>query len=351
MKRILSLLFLTVLTVGMLHAQTDPKYLEGAVPMVDGKVSFTTEMNVGTMSKEQLFETLLDWANKRFQTTEKFKARILYSNPEEGSIAVAGDEYIVFSSTALALDRSRIHYQLLAFCDNGKCKINMTRIRYHYMEERDGGEKYEAEEWITDEFSLNKAKTKLYPISGKFRRKTIDLKDELFNEIRSTLGNQMIALGLKPAPTTPESQVAIVQQPVAPAVPAVTETVQAPATTEKPQPKAEADLTQQATRITLTAGGETLEIGKECWGGKNQLFGKDVTYCIIDTQKAMANMLLVQNDTYSISFYLPESSTPCMVINCKKMMLQNVKGEEAKKMNPACDANKAYNVYVGEIVK
>ena len=332
-------------------AQNNDKYLAGAVTTIDGRVTFKAETSIPNMTQEQFFTALLDWANQRFQPDGKMNARVLYQNPEEGSIAIGGEEYLVFSSTALALDRTRIYYQLKLFCDTGKCDIEMTRIRYWYNETRDGGEKYDAEEWITDEWALNKSKTKLAPISGKFRRKTIDLKDELFNEIRSTLGNQMIALGLKPAPTTPESQVAIVQQPVAPAVPAVTETVQAPATTEKPQPKAEADLTQQATRITLTAGGETLEIGKECWGGKNQLFGKDVTYCIIDTQKAMANMLLVQNDTYSISFYLPESNTPCMVINCKKMMLQNVKGEEAKKMNPACDANKAYNVYVGEIVK
>ena len=157
-------------------------------------------------------------------------------------------------------------------------------------------------------------------------------------EIRSARGNHMIALGLKAAPVTPESQVAVVQ-PSAPQ-PAVA-----------PQATSEEDAMKQAARITLTAGGETLEIGKECWGGKNQLFGKDVTYCIIDTQKTMANMLLAQSETYTISFYLAGNNEPAVVLNCKKMMQQNVKGEEAKKMNPACDATKAYNVYVGELVK
>lgn len=365
MKRILSLLFLTVLTVGMLHAQTDPKYLEGAVPMVDGKVSFTTEMNVGTMSKEQLFETLLDWANKRFQTTEKFKARILYSNPEEGSIAVAGDEYIVFSSTALALDRSRIHYQLLAFCDNGKCKINMTRIRYHYMEERDGGEKYEAEEWITDEFSLNKAKTKLYPISGKFRRKTIDLKDELFKDIQSTLGSKMIAMGLQAAPVTPESQVGMTQpqkpaQSVQPAqaavavVPAVPQVVASPvpAVQAAPATASPESLIEKAVRMTITAGNdEQFEISKDCWGGFGELFGKKVAFCLIDTQKTMGNMLMSQSDKYKISFYSDNNSQPVVVVECKKLMTQNINGEEAIKMNSNCVVGKTYNMYVGEILK
>lgn len=35
-------------------AQTDEKYLAGAIPVVDGKVSFTTEMQVPALSQEQL---------------------------------------------------------------------------------------------------------------------------------------------------------------------------------------------------------------------------------------------------------------------------------------------------------
>ena len=46
-------------------------------------------------------------------------------------------------------------------------------------------------------------------MTGKFRRKTIDLKDELFKEIQSALGNKMIELGLQAAPVTSESQVKV----------------------------------------------------------------------------------------------------------------------------------------------
>ena len=94
-------------------------------------------------------------------------------------------------------------------CKPGKCDLEMTRIRYWYDEARDGGEKYVAEEWITDDMALNKSKTKLTPICGKFRRKTIDLKDELFKSIQSSLGNRMIALGLQPAPVTPTPAVTV----------------------------------------------------------------------------------------------------------------------------------------------
>ena len=167
MKNIITLLFLYL--PFLVNAQTDAKYLEGAITLKNGKVTFSTEMVTPAMTKEQIYETILDWANKRFQPTEKMNARILFQNPEEGSIAIGGEEYLVFSNSALALDRTRIYYQMKVLCENGKSNIEMTRIRYWYDEARNGGEKYEAEEWIIDEWGLNKSKTKLAPICGKFR--------------------------------------------------------------------------------------------------------------------------------------------------------------------------------------
>mgnify|MGYP002595349266 CR=1 FL=1 len=150
-------------------AQTDEKYLAGAIPVVVGKVSFTTEMQVPALSQEQLYDALLDWANTYFKPEGKLNARVLYTNKEEGTIAAGGEEYLVFTSSALSLDRTRIYYQLLMTCKPGKCDLEMTRIRYWYDEARDGGEKYVAEEWITDDMALNKSKTKLAPIVSSAR--------------------------------------------------------------------------------------------------------------------------------------------------------------------------------------
>ena len=348
MKKFIAL-FLICLPL-MAVAQTDNKYLEGAVPVNNDKVEFSTELQVPAMTKQQIYDTMLDWANNKFQPKDKFNARVLYTNPQDGSIAVGGEEYMVFSSSALSLDRTRIYYLLSIVCDNGKCQIDMNRIRYWYNEARDGGEKYTAEEWITDEMALNKAKTKLAPVCGKFRKKTIDLKDELFAEMRSALGNKMIGLGLQAAPVKPAEQVAVVQPSVqpAPVVPVTVAPVQQPAVQET-KAVTEEDKIAQAVRMTISVNGEELEINKDCWGGRSQLFGKDVTYCIIDTQKTMSNILMSQSDNYRISFYPNGSNQPCVVIECKKMMMQNVKGEEAKKMNPSCNPDKSYNVYVGEV--
>ena len=227
----------------------------------------------------------------------------------------------------------------------------MTRIRYWYDEARDGGEKYEAENWIVDEWGLNKSKTKLAPICGKFRKKTIDLKDELFMEIQSVLGNKMIALGLKSAPIKPEAQVQIVQaQPISQPV----EIMQPEPTPEKINQASDdiETIITQSARMTITAGNdEQVEISKECWGGFGELFGKKVVFCLIDTQKTMGNLLMTQSENYKISFYQSNNNQPALVINCKKLMAQTINGEEAKKMSPNCIVGKSYNMYVGEIIK
>ena len=334
-------------------SQTDEKYLEGAITLKDGKVNFSTEMIVPAMTQNQIYETTLHWANERFQPNGKMHARVLYQNPEEGSIAIGGEEYIVFSSSALSLDRTRIYYQLKILCETGKCSVEMTRIRYWYDEARNGGEKYEAEEWITDDWALNKSKTKLTPITGKFRKKTIDLKDELFKEIQTTLGQKMIELGLEAAPVTPESKVIVtpVQQvtEVAVSQPQPTIVKSEKVTSETLN---EESMIAQAVRMTITAGNdEQFEISKECWGGFGELFGKKVAFCLIDTQKTMGNMLMIQSDNYKISFYSANNSQPVVVIQCKKLMTQNINGEEAQKMSPSCVVGKSYNMYVGEILK
>lgn len=347
MKRILTLL---IICLPLLVSAQEAKYLEGAVPVIDGKVTFSSEMKAPGMPKEQIYKTLLDWAIKRYQPTEKLNARILYQKPEESNFVIGGEEYIVFSSSPLSLDRTRIYYLLNVVCDTEKCNLTLTRIRYWYEEERDGGEKFTAEERITDKEALNKSKTKLYPIYGKFRRKTIDFKDELFNEVRTTLANQMIALGLTISATSTDASVPQANQQLLPTPP--TAKVEVPTISTSQNGNDIETLIKQAVRITITAGNdEQFEIGKEGWGGFSELFGKKVVSCLIDTQKTMGNMLMVQNDHYKISFYGPNEQQPTVVVHCKKLMQQNLKGEEAIKQNSKCQIEKSYNMYIGEMLE
>jgi colicin import membrane protein len=77
-------------------------------------------------------------------------------------------------------------YHIKVRCSNGKADISMSNIRYIYDEERKP-QHYTAEDWISDKEALNKKGTRVLPVSGKFRRKTIDRKDFLFNKFESLL--------------------------------------------------------------------------------------------------------------------------------------------------------------------
>ena len=328
MKNLKKYLLLILLCLPMvLQAQTESKYLEGAVPVVDGKVTFSTIIQAQGMSASQIYDKVLEWANKYFQPKENLTPKVLYSNAEKGEIIAGGEDYIVFASNYLIMDRTRIYYHLIANCEDEKCNLTMTRIHYWYEEEIDGGYKYKAEKWITDKEALNKSKNKLAKVSGKFRQKTIDYKDQMFNEIQSVLNGQV---NVK-TPTVQKTNV-------------VKETI------ENKRANQEA-MINNAVRITLTAGNdEQFEINKESWGGFGELFGKKVTFCLIDTQKTMGNMLMEKSDSYKVTFYSLENK-PVLTIHCKKLMNQTINGEEAKKMSKNCVAEKSYNMYVGEIIE
>lgn len=172
----------------LLTAQEDSKYLEGAVPVENGRVVFSEDIKVPSLSQNEVFETALNWAQQRFNTDE---CRVVYQNRDKGELAAAGKEYIVFSSTVLSLDRSKMSYQVLVYCKDQLCTIKLTNIRYEYnVAYQREPEKYVAEEWITDENAIYKGK--LNRISGKFRRKTIDFADELFTNAKNAFGQQAL---------------------------------------------------------------------------------------------------------------------------------------------------------------
>ena len=131
----------------------DQKYLAGAVPEVNGRVVFHTVIDAPGKSAAQVQDIVREYMQKMTKEANQF-------------------------------EQSRI--VLIVDCYDGKADITMTHIRYLYDEERQP-QTYNAEEWITDKEGLNKKQNKLARISGKFRRKTIDRKDFLFNKFAELL--------------------------------------------------------------------------------------------------------------------------------------------------------------------
>lgn len=166
--------------------KVDPKYLKGAVPEVNGQVVFSKHINVPGKTASQIYDIMLQYMQRLTKTSNQIESQISTSDDQKHEIVGIYQEWLVFKNTALSLDRTRFFYALRAQCSDGAVDIEMMRIRYLYEEERTP-QRMTAEEWITDKESVNKKNTKLMPMSGKFRRKTIDRKDYLFNKFESLL--------------------------------------------------------------------------------------------------------------------------------------------------------------------
>jgi len=168
-------------------ANPDAKYLTGAVPVADGKVVFETTIEAPGKSAEQIYQTLRKCLNDMTKEENQFEqSRIVLTDSVSHQIVASYQEWLVFKSTALVLDRTRLFYHIIADCKDGKADIKMTKIYYLYEEERDP-QTLKAEEWITDEYGLKKNKRKLSRVTGKFLRKTIDRKDYLFDKFAKLL--------------------------------------------------------------------------------------------------------------------------------------------------------------------
>ena len=165
----------------------DSKYLAGAVPVVDGRVVFKTEISAPGKSKEQIYDILLKYMTQLTKEKNQFEqSRLIVKDSIRYTLGGSYQEWLVFKNKPLVLDRTRFMYTITAQCENGKAVIAMSRIYYLYDEERNP-QTYKAEEWITDEYGLKKSKEKLSKVTGKFRRKTIDRKDFLFGKFASLL--------------------------------------------------------------------------------------------------------------------------------------------------------------------
>ena len=164
----------------------DQKYLQGAVPMVNGKVVFSKHIDAPGKTADQLYAIVKKYMEKMLTEKNQINSKLLTTDSVNNQITGVFEEWLVFKKTAIVLDRTRFTYALEAVCQDGRVNIQISHIRYLYDEERQP-QRFTAEEWISDKEAVNKKNTKLLPLSGKFRRKTIDRKDFLFNKFESLL--------------------------------------------------------------------------------------------------------------------------------------------------------------------
>ena len=195
MKR-LTALAIIVFTIFSAHAQLfkgadkeTQKIEAGAIPVKNGKVTFEDTIPAEGYTAEEVKRAVDAWVKERFVKPTVISVKQFESDQPE-TIMLKGEEYIVFKNKFLVLERARIYYYLTLTANDGSCTFNMSRITYWYDDEDDkGGLKMIAEEWITDENAINK-KGELKKFKGKFRNKTIELKNTLVNALAERLNKR-----------------------------------------------------------------------------------------------------------------------------------------------------------------
>lgn len=162
----------------------DAKYLEGAITLnEEGKVEFVCDVDANGKSAAQIYDIVYRYMSELTKGENNIASRVALVNKNEHVIANTMDEWLVFNSSFISLDRTECKYHLVAKISDNHLVLTLNRINYNYEEGRSTGFKEPAENVIVDKVALTKKKNDLAKIFGKFRRLTIDRKNQIFNDI------------------------------------------------------------------------------------------------------------------------------------------------------------------------
>lgn len=402
-KHILFLLFIAIAV--SLNAQVDSKYLQGAVPEVDGKIVFSKTIKINnTISDDKIFDLMNKWAQDNYASPNNPKQRVLLSNPADKTIACRGEKDIVFKRSSLSLDKTTVTYQLILQIESGECLATIKNIKYDYYDKGSNKDFYTAEEIISDKVALNGEKLNRY--YDKFRTHTIDSINGIFNSIDVYLN------GVKRREGAAESAVIQEATPVAqtattPLIPLIPLTASSPVETQSTTTNTATNATlpgfrhitadkipgniikllSDATLIT-SGSGENVNVMTASWGGLGVFWEKPVAFTFLGAQRYSITTM-DKGDTYTVSFYteaykdaiqycgstsgrnedkikgsgLTPIKTPSgatafaeawMILECKKMIAQPLSqdaiadktSDAAKKWN----GKELHKMYIGEIL-
>lgn len=287
------LLFIILCIPTLLRAQEQEKYLRGAVPEVDGRVTFSRTIEAPMLSREQIFQITQQWAEQQFNGKDEFRSRVVYANADKGELACLGEEYLVFTDKALSLDRTKIAYQMNLGISDGKCEAKITAIRYAYE-----GENLTAENTITDAYALYKNKDKLIRQPGKFRTHTIDLVERLFSGLQTAINPEAKTPAPTPVANHPSTSVLTVTS--APASPAPLQGFRQISAEQIPGNIIRL-LSQDWMLITAGNAGH-FNTMTASWGGLGHLYNKPVAFCFINPAR-YTYRFMEKEETYTLTFY------------------------------------------------
>lgn len=317
MKKLLFIFFMA-LSVGAFAQLNDgdmSRYLaKDAVVVEDGYVVFTNRIQLAdNCNKETIGQLALSWMEEFLSKYDPSRNRVISNDP--GKVVGMGDMEIVFANNALAYDRAQMSYAMTLEYTEKECILSVERIRYVY----DDGiqvSRITAEEYIVDHMAVNRKGTKLTPVTGKFRKKTIDAVDDIFGsfeqafkyytaggieEIVKNAPQVMQAYNAGPSPHV---------QKVEPASGEKTEAVVGNSSMEGFRKIAPEEIPgnfiQKVSKewMLITAGNrDKFNMMTASWGGLGVLYSKPVAICFINPARYTYQVMEESNGTYTLTFY------------------------------------------------
>lgn len=301
--------------------------MAGAVPVVDGKVVFTRELNANNFSKEQIYNSLLEWSTGKF--TGKNGA-VVYKNQTDGKIAINAIEQFRVRIGIMPSDVNML-FLITISCSDNSCSMEYSRVRYtNNPFSKKPTDAEPAENYIVDKYAINKTNTKIFKGPGDYRKSTIDIIDAITAEAQKALYNgnttntqSVQANAVKQEITAPAKEQ--VAQPSVPAKEQVTATADAASNIMKEIAANEipADIIKGVSEkgFYITAvGGKPL--ARAIAGGGGLDITSDKAAAVFSVAENIDNIiyLLEIAEKYTLA-YMGESSSnePVMVIECKKV--------------------------------
>ena len=166
--------------------KADKKYIDMQI-MADenGNLAFEHKIQIKGKSRAEILSAVKKYLDVRCSTNEERysgKNNVMILDESEGIVVAKFSEEIQFSLSKLARDFTRFNYKLVVKCNDNEMNVTVMRMSYDYEEKRNKIH-LTAEETITDSEALNKKRSKMYNFNAKFRRKTIDWRDSLFEDL------------------------------------------------------------------------------------------------------------------------------------------------------------------------
>lgn len=329
MRKLFLLLFMAV--SGVAYAQLNSgdmgRYLaKDAVPVVDGHVVFTNNVAIlDGNTQEKIGEMARKWLDTYLAGFDVAKNRVISSAP--GEIVAMGDRELVFTDNAIAYDAAQMSYVLTIRYTASESSVEISRVKYVYNDGT-GTRRITAEEYIVDEFAVNKKGTKLTPITGKFRKKTLDFVDEVFGSFNETFKYYTkagLAEIVKNAPQVMQAQQPVqqaVQQPVQQAQPEKPAEVQKPVQPAQPEKPVQPAQPEKPAEPVRAAEPEK---------AAESVRAAQPVQPLVEAAKALQGCftrIMEGADTYMIMIYPGKDGKPSgeasMIIECRKLPSGNM---------------------------